>query len=296
MSVNEKMTAIADAIRDKTGSTEALSLDEMAEKVTAVYDNGHAEGKEAQKKRFFQVYQNWGSRQYYQYAFFDAYWCDELYEPLYPIVSHNCNYVFQSCGITDTKVTTDFRGHTGTAYNTFNNCTKLKTVRKLMVNEGLAYNGFWTSCSALENLTVEGVIGNSFDIRWSPLTKESIVSVVSALSDTATSKTLTLKKSTVEAAFPWICVYSTTWDEELGDISNYEAPLWTMGIGGSVEIGEYAFISFINTNIVVQKTGVNINSSGVDEGSWELIAHGEDVKDEWGDLVASKPNWTISLV
>ena len=40
MSVNEKMTAIADAIREKTGKAETLNLDEMAVGVGEVYEAG----------------------------------------------------------------------------------------------------------------------------------------------------------------------------------------------------------------------------------------------------------------
>ena len=40
MSVNAKMTAIADAIREKTGKTEALGLDAMAASVGEVYEAG----------------------------------------------------------------------------------------------------------------------------------------------------------------------------------------------------------------------------------------------------------------
>lgn len=40
MSVDSKMTAIADNIRDKTGGTEPLSLDEMAESIDEVYEAG----------------------------------------------------------------------------------------------------------------------------------------------------------------------------------------------------------------------------------------------------------------
>lgn len=36
MSVKEKMTAIADAIREKTGGTATLTLDEMAEEIKGI--------------------------------------------------------------------------------------------------------------------------------------------------------------------------------------------------------------------------------------------------------------------
>lgn len=42
MSVNSKMTAIADEIRDKTGKTEALNLDQMAESIPEVYKAGQS--------------------------------------------------------------------------------------------------------------------------------------------------------------------------------------------------------------------------------------------------------------
>lgn len=46
MSVNEKMTAIADAIREKTNLTEPLTLDDMAKNIPLVYGNGYVAGNE----------------------------------------------------------------------------------------------------------------------------------------------------------------------------------------------------------------------------------------------------------
>ena len=40
MSVNEKMTAIADAIREKTGRTEPLTLDQMAQEIAGIQVGG----------------------------------------------------------------------------------------------------------------------------------------------------------------------------------------------------------------------------------------------------------------
>lgn len=50
--VNEKMTAIADAIRAKTGETEPLTLDDMAGDIPKVFDAG----KQAQQKEFMDLY------------------------------------------------------------------------------------------------------------------------------------------------------------------------------------------------------------------------------------------------
>ena len=42
MGIDEKMTAIADAIRSKTGGEDALTLDDMASGINDVYEAGLA--------------------------------------------------------------------------------------------------------------------------------------------------------------------------------------------------------------------------------------------------------------
>ncbi len=78
--VNEKMTAIADAIRDKTGETDALSLDDMAEAIPDVYEAG---GKSTYDE-FWDAYQNNGKRTIYGYRFAGN-WPTSLFKPKYPI-------------------------------------------------------------------------------------------------------------------------------------------------------------------------------------------------------------------
>ena len=55
MSVNSKMTAIADAIREKTGGTDALTLDGMAAAIPEVFSAGFGAGEAAQKALCFQA-------------------------------------------------------------------------------------------------------------------------------------------------------------------------------------------------------------------------------------------------
>lgn len=50
MSVAEKMTAIADAIREKTGDKGLMGLDDMANGVNAVFEMGYTKGKEEDGK------------------------------------------------------------------------------------------------------------------------------------------------------------------------------------------------------------------------------------------------------
>ena len=178
MSVNGKMTAIADAIRAKTGGTTLLGLDEMAASIEAV----HAAGKKAEYDRFWDVFQDYGRRTGFAYAF--AYtWTDEIFNPKYPIVSSSFNYTFYLSGITDTKV--DITVTANNLTGTFQGCTNLKTIRKLTVNENMTYTAVFRGCSALENITVAGVIGNNFEIKDSPLTAASAKSIISALKDYA---------------------------------------------------------------------------------------------------------------
>lgn len=84
---------------------------------------------------------------------------------------------------------------------------------------------------ALREVRFKGIIPQSLDMKYSPLSKDSIVSVISCLSATATGKTLGLKLTAVDAAFE--------------------------------------------------------TSPGAADGSESA---------EWTALIASKPNWTISLV
>lgn len=56
MSVNEKMTAIADAIRAKTGGTAALTLDQMAEEIAGIQGGGGSDGNYSYYNGFHGLY------------------------------------------------------------------------------------------------------------------------------------------------------------------------------------------------------------------------------------------------
>lgn len=101
MSVFEKMTAIADAIRAKTGGTDALTLDGMAEAIAGIetdgggYDEGFADGAKSEYDKFWDNFQNYGNRRAYNYAFYgaDRKWGD-TFAPKYDLVIENANYMF----------------------------------------------------------------------------------------------------------------------------------------------------------------------------------------------------------
>lgn len=88
---------------------------------------------------------------------------------------------------------------------TFSACTKLKTIDKIILNSNGAdlYNNAFSRCSALENLTIEGVIGqNGFSVQdCKLLSKASHISIVNALSSTTSGLTVTFSKQAVNKAF-----------------------------------------------------------------------------------------------
>ena len=232
MSVNEKMTAIADAIRGYGSITGKLNLDEMANKIGTVYLNGYdlgrvqgeeagfsegvqkgyglgfEEGKAAEREKFWERFQNKGEARAYYYAFSYNRFDDETYNPRYVIVCNSSgnaaqNMFYNSTLITDTKVPIDARAtsHIGAI---FYNAKGLKTVCKLIVNSGVKSGGnnAFYGCSSLENIAFEGEIALNIDFRWSTfLKKASIESIINALSAKESGLTVTLSETAVNNAF-----------------------------------------------------------------------------------------------
>ena len=165
----------------------------VAENQQKVFDAG----KKAEYDAFWDGYQQKGNRVSYAVCFAGAAWNDEVYNPKYPIVSDVSNYMFwQNNAITDTKVDITLAGTQ--VSNLFASCTKLKTIRKLIVSKALNTNMF-SGCSSLANITFEGVIISELNMQACPLTTDSVQSIVYHLNDLtgATSLKLSLKSSVV---------------------------------------------------------------------------------------------------
>ena len=219
MSVKEKMTALADEIRAKTGKEEAMSLDAMAENIGEIY----TAGAKTEYDAFWDNYQENGNRRSYNYAFYDRGWTDSTFKPKYDIVcgpnGNTITGVFQGCNITNLSeilkkqnISIDFSQYVGvnsitlfyqcryleqvpsinipTTANYGNNfyyCDKLHTIEELPLSKDGTQtfsSTMFYNCVSLKNITITGKIGNDFDIHWSPLSKESILSIFAALSDT----------------------------------------------------------------------------------------------------------------
>lgn len=189
--LQEKLKSIANAIREKLGTTELIVPNDFASKIDDVYNAG----KQAEQDRFWDEFQNYGERTGYSYAFYSTGFDDLIYNPKYPIIltgktSAGNMYAYNTI-ITDTKVDIIFSGSDISTNMMFYGATKLKTIKKIVFNETtqIATNTF-TNTSNLENLTVEGVIAQSLYIHYSTkITHDSIMSVINHLKDYSGSGT-----------------------------------------------------------------------------------------------------------
>lgn len=221
MSVNSKMTAIADAIRGKTGGTGKLNLDQMAIGVNDVYQAGYnagagtggggnydegyndgiaegiEQGKQAEYNRFWNALQNNGAAMDYTYAFAGSTWDDDCYNPKYPIKATACTNMFRNAVITDVKVPIDLSNGTGT--HVLNNCRNLVNIPEIISNKNIDFTGWLAQCVALEEVMFSGVIGKSLSFINSPLlSANSINSICLCLSDTASNQTITFNSAVKE--------------------------------------------------------------------------------------------------
>ncbi|MBO5059830.1 MAG: hypothetical protein J6C82_02815 [Clostridia bacterium] len=269
MSVKEKMTALADEIRAKTGEDEPMALDEMASKIEDVYNIG----VEKQNNMFWELFQCGGNRNAYTFAF--SYWDAEMFYPKYDlkVVSGDSMFRFfgrrfdengtiyipdktidlterlKSCGVKlDTSEWTSgalFTLQSGfhripeidsrnidTLLNIFSWNSLLEKIDKIILkNDGSqVFSGVFVHCLKLKDVIIEGKIGNDFDIHWSPLSKESILSIFNALLDISEEKSISLSLSAIDEAFETTDgagdgSTSDEWKELLGTKSNWTVVL-----------------------------------------------------------------------
>ena len=218
----------------------ADKLTTIADNQQKVYDTGYEKGnqtgydagKETQEQDFWDTYQQNGARTNYTGAFAGRGWKDEIFKPKYSIKPTTAKHMFYASSVEKLNEIMEERG----LFLDFNDCTdfenafasssikKLKvidirkakstytafaytgiliTIEKLIVSENTKFSYSFLNCINLTNLTIEGTIGqNGFDVSSSKkLSKDSIISIINALSDTTTALTVTLSKTAVNNAF-----------------------------------------------------------------------------------------------
>lgn len=171
-------------------------LEIIAANVPKVFDAGKVAGVEADRREFWENLQEGGDRTYHMYTFYGAGWNDTSFNPIYPIkIRTNNTNAFYQCAATDSKVVIDIGAYNLT--NTFR-YAKFVTMR-IKIVEGANVQSAFTNMSALKNLIVSGKIGYNFNIGDSPLTKDSLKGIITALKDCTGSNeysyTLTVKSS-----------------------------------------------------------------------------------------------------
>ena len=193
----------------------------IAEKLTQIAENEQAvfeAGKKSEYDTFWDVYQENGNKISYRLAFFGSGWNDTTFHPKYPMKMYKGQQQMQAFYYfrgTHIDVDIDFRA-VGNA-QVFQSASLLKTISKLIVTDEVTYTNWFAGCTALEDITIEGTIGNDISFPDSALlTKASIESIIGALSGTVTGKTLTVNAAAKQAAFT-----DAEWAELIGTKSNW---------------------------------------------------------------------------
>ena len=169
-------------------------------------DIGMQEGKKAEHDEFWDAVQE-PTKEDTEYSYKFSYWRTEgMYNPKYPIrtTRAECVGTFRGAiGIKDTLVDIDVSVNTTKIDYMFWWNTGIKTIRKLKVSEKITrYVQTFYQCTALENITIEGTINASIELQWSTkLSHDSFVSIINALSLTASGLSVTFSLEAVRKAF-----------------------------------------------------------------------------------------------
>lgn len=209
----------------------------IAEKLQTIAENEQKvfeAGKKSQYDKFWDSLQNYGNRTTYPYGFHS--WGDGAFFPKYDIklvgwaastfsetTIINFKQRLIDCGVTlDVSKATSIGGlFANSKVNTalpiidttsatdlatlFSGNNALIEIEKLVLKSdgSQSFNNTFNHCYELVHLTVEGVIGkNGFNLQYpTKLSKESVTSVINALSTTTSGLTVTLSLAAVNKAF-----------------------------------------------------------------------------------------------
>lgn len=202
-----------DKIREKTETTDLIKSGELPEKIEAVYENGKAD----KEREMWGYILNYGTKADLNKAFCDTGF--EYIRPPYKVTPTNIQSLSQTFSYAKKlkKVEAayfDFskkkRGshHSHGLYWTFSTCSSLeevedigiqpdiglyntfswsgiKRIAMLRVDEQTQYENVFQGCGKLEDITLEGVIGqNGLSFGNSPLlTHESLLNIIDCLKD-----------------------------------------------------------------------------------------------------------------
>lgn len=263
--LKEYLTRIADTIRLKLGTTEKINAQDFADKINEVYEAGQ---NTEYYDEFWDAYQDSGEKVNYKDAFCGISWNNKTFKPKYDLCPTSMQNMFAYSKISDLKTQLENIGrkldtsNCTTFMNAFNAVSAIKhipelnakkvttfqnafswsyivSIEKLILNsEGTqSFINTFDGAGYLQDIVIEGVIGQNLNMGVCPLTNESITSVINALSSEideetgeykVTGKTVTFKKSAINNAFKMIVDDETTWSDEWEDLIKSK-PNWTFG-------------------------------------------------------------------
>lgn len=209
---------IANNIREKTGSEETFTPEEMSEGVSEVYEAG----KKSQHDEFMDNYmKNMSDGGEAYYLFSGSCWNGETFYPTRDIrPMNNCSGMFQyfswqqtpiidlaqrldDCGVeldlSDCGAPAqmfaycfvtrlpklDFSNVTNSFDRTWRNASTIVTIDEIVfpVNYNATFSNAFQGCSKLKNLKASGEIRRTIDFSACPLTVESMKTIISSLID-----------------------------------------------------------------------------------------------------------------
>ena len=198
------------------------------------YEAGISQGKQSAYDEFWNAFQRNGTLTGYNYAFAGNGWNATTFKPKYSMYPVRADCMFHTCPMKEDiqtifdrqGIVLDTSNATSVgqmfAYSSITGCGEIntaksdnlsmmfyqakfmKTIDKLILKSdgSQTFSNTFVNAEALENITIEGIIGNNFDAKHSTkLTKQSITSIINALSTTTSGKTLTLSQTAVINAF-----------------------------------------------------------------------------------------------
>ena len=227
--------AEAEALSDVPQSVLAVGSEMHRKGYSGGYNDGYEIGKQSERDRFWDAFQDYGNRTDYAYAF--RRWNIDYLRPKYKIqnITLRADTFFQyskmkkieaayfdltginglpsnssrgaTYGMFDACIQLeeieDLNIPAGAYYATWHNCVSLKKIAVVRCAAGKAFTMAFVNCNALEDVTFTGTMSmNGLDLQYSPkLNRASIESLIDVLSASTSGLTVTLSKAAVNAAF-----------------------------------------------------------------------------------------------
>ena len=213
-------------------------------------------GKEAESREKWNKHIDALNKLAFTYGFAGKGWNDETFTPFTDIImpsGRNAGNVFAYSGVTDLKgilesygtklkcenalITSGFFQYSlvtkvpeitleraTSIQGMFGNATNLVSIDYLAFPENCTTTNAFQNCTSLTEIRIGSNISNTIDFHWSPLSKESVESIVSALSDSASGKTVTFNKTQIDKLngnSTWLAdlkATKTNWTFALSDV------------------------------------------------------------------------------